>query len=301
VSIVAYEGRGGEIIETESTIEVQAPNASYAVIKATIDSQIATARAFPRRVKHAVNEVKTFATLTLDVAKSCVYALPRGGKSIEGPSARLAEILASCWGNLSVQGRVIEETDRYIVVTGECIDLERNNRRQVEVRRNIVDKYGKKYNADMVAMTANAAISIATRNAIFQVIPRALWEDSYQEVRKVIKGQLKPIEVERTDWLERWGKLGISQDDVLAALGVDYKEDITLDHVILMEGWKNAIDNNETSLHAVFPVTATSEVSQKVQAVAAKIAEVKTTAKPKPEPKAEAKTQDLPWEPGSGG
>lgn len=292
MSIVAYEGRGGEIIETESTIEVQAPNASYAVIKATIDSQIATARAFPRRVKHAVNEVKTLATLTLDVAKSCVYALPRGGKSIEGPSARLAEILASCWGNLSVQGRVVEETEKYIVVTGECLDLERNNRRQVEVRRNIVDKYGKKYNADMVAMTANAAISIATRNAIFQVIPRALWEDSYQEVRKVIKGQLKPIEQERAEWLERWGKLGISQDDVLAALDVEYKEDITLDHVILMEGWKNAIDNGETNLKSVFPITATEAPSQKVQAVTAKISEVKSATKTK----VEAKPQDLKWE-----
>lgn len=297
MSIVAYEGRGGEIVETESSVELQAPNASYAVVKATIDSQIATARAFPRHIKRAINDVKTTATLTLEVAKSCVYALPRGGKSIEGPSARLAEVIASCWGNISVQGRVVEETDKYIVVTGECIDLERNNRRCVEVRRNITDKFGRKYSPDMIAMTANAAISIATRNAIFQVIPRALWEDAYQEVRKVIKGQLKPIEVERADWLATWGKLGIGQDDVLAALGVEYKEDITLDHVILMEGWKNALDNGEASLSSVFPARDAEAPSKKVQAVAAKIAEAKS------KPKVEPKPQEIKWEdePGSDG
>lgn len=293
MSIVQFEGHGGEVVDqSPSTYEVQTLNASYAVVKATIDSQIATARAFRRSVKQSVNEVKTYATLTLDVAKSCVYALPRGGKSIEGPSARLAEILASCWGNLRVQGRVIEETDKYIVVTGECIDLERNNGRCVEVRRNITDKYGKKYNADMVAMTANAAISIATRNAIFQVIPRALWEDSYQEVRKVIKGQLKPIDVERSEWLETWGKRGISQEDVFAALGVNGREEITLDHVILMEGWRNAVDAGEASLKDVFPITGNAAPSQKAQALTAKITEVKSAAKAK----ADAKPQDLKWE-----
>lgn len=298
MSIAPYDSRG-EIMETESSIEMTTPNASYVIVKATIDSQIATARAFRRSIKHAVNEVKSCAGLTLEIAKSCVYALPRGGKTIEGPSARFAEILASCWGNLRVQGRVIEETDRYIVVTGECIDLERNNGRCVEIRRNITDKYGKKYNADMVSMTANAAISIATRNAIFQIVPRALWHDAYEEVRRVIKGSLKPIETERTEWLAYWAGKGVSADKVFAALGVNGREEITLDHIITIEGWNNAIQAGETSMADLFPNQPAISVKATNLTAALKDVKSKPSAdKPQNKP---AQEQDLPWEPGANG
>lgn len=272
MSIAPYENRG-EIMESPSTIEAHTPNASYAVIKATIDSQIATARAFRRDLKRSVNDVKTYAGLTLDVAKSCVYALPRGGKTIEGPSARFAEILASCWGNLRVQGRVIEETATYIVVVGECIDLERNSGRSVEIRRNIVDKYGKKYNPDMVAMTANAAISIATRNAIFQVVPRALWEEAYQDTRAVIKGSLKSIDEERKIWIEFWGGYGVTEDRVYEALNITGRESLTLDHVVQMQGWNNAINTGESTINELFPLKAV--VSVKAQNLTATLADVK--------------------------
>lgn len=263
---------GGEVVETESTIEVTTPGASYALVKATIDSQIATARAFPRNLRRSIAEVKTMAGLTLDIAKSCIYALPRGGKTIEGPSARFAEILASCWGNLSVQGRVVEETDDHIVVIGECIDLERNSRRAVEFRVGIVGKYGK-YNADMINMTANAAIAKATRNAVFQVVPRAFWQGAYDEVRSVIKGSFKPMEEERSEWLAFWKSKGIPAENVYEALGVNGREDITGEHVMTMNGWNTAIEGGETTITDVFPTRVA--VSEKAKNLTATLADVK--------------------------
>lgn len=298
MSTVQYE-RNGEIVESDSTYEVQTPNASYAVIKATIDSQIATARAFRRSITVAINEIKTYAGLTKEIATSCMYSLKRGQNTIDGPSARFAEILASSWGNIRVQGRVIEETDRYIVVAGECIDLERNSGRSVEVRRNITDRYGNKYSADMVAVTANAAISIATRNAIFQVIPRAFWQAAFDEVKTVIKGKLAPIEEERTKWLGTWSAMGVTEARVFEALGVRGRPEITDNHILTMMGWENAIKDRETTVHDIFPIMATSTPSPKAQDLSEKLnaAKAKTTA-PKPAP---AKEQDLPWEPGSNG
>lgn len=297
--IVQMNGqKSTEIMETQSTFEVQTPNASYALVKATIDSQIATARAFPRSIAYAIQEVEELACKSPSVAKSCIYALPRGGKTIEGPSARLAEIVASCWGNLSVQGRVIDETDRFIVVTGECIDLQRNNRCTVEIRRPIIDRNGRMFTSDMIAVTANAAISIAIRNAVFKIVPRALWEDVYQKARETMIGKMKSIDEERADWIKFWEGEDISNERLFDALGVKGVEDISVGHIVRMTGWNNAINSGECGLEDVFPKP--NKPSQKSEALTATLnaakdkAAVKTV--PKPEPKVEAKPQDLKWE-----
>lgn len=47
-------------------------------------------------------------------------------------------------------------------------DLERNVAITYEVRRRIVDKNGRRYKPDMIGVTANAACSIALRNAILR-------------------------------------------------------------------------------------------------------------------------------------
>jgi hypothetical protein len=296
MSITPYENRG-EIMESESSIEMHTQSASYALVKATIDGQIATARAFPRNLRRSVDQVKTMAGLTVDIAKSCVYALPRDGKTIEGPSARFAEILASCWGNISVKGRVIEETDHHITVMGECIDLERNYSASVELRAGIRKKNGAKYSPDMVITTANATTSKALRNAVFKVVPRAFWESAYQEVRSVIKGSLKPIEEERSEWLAFWKSKAVAAESVYEALGVNGREEITGEHIIVMIGWNTALENNEVQITDIFPIQT---VSEKAKNLTATLADVKA----KTASKAQTKSlipEELPDEPGMRG
>lgn len=302
MSIVKFDKSrdGGEIVESESTVEAYSPNATYTLVKATIDSQIATARAFPRSLSRSMARVKTTATLTQGIAKSCVYTLPRGGKAIEGPSVRFAEIVASEWGNLFTQSRVIDETDRYITVIGECIDLERNNRVSIEVRARTTDKYGKPYNDDMKTNAINAASSKARRNAIFQVVPRALWEDAYQEVRQVIAGQYQSIDQVRAQWLDTWGKKGIKPDAVYAALEVNGPEEITLDHCVTMEGWVNALKDGEVQLSDIFVAQPTVSVKAKALTDALhgiKDKPSKSTPQEKPAAK-DAAGADSEWLPG---
>ena len=83
-------------------------NASLAVTlaRAEIDQQIATARALPRSIERAIKNIVTLSTLDEETAAECIYALPRGGKTIRGPSIRFAEIVASQWGNARVGSRV---------------------------------------------------------------------------------------------------------------------------------------------------------------------------------------------------
>src|SRR5450631_3785003 len=86
--------------EATSGLPVNFGNSSLAVslARAEVDQQITTAHAYPRSIARAVKGIMTLATLDEQTAEECVYALPRGGKAIKGPSIRFAEIIGSQWG-----------------------------------------------------------------------------------------------------------------------------------------------------------------------------------------------------------
>ena len=58
-------------------------------------SQIEVAKQFPRDLASCRRRSTEMATADQGTAAGCFYSIPRGGKAIEGPSIRLAEIIAS--------------------------------------------------------------------------------------------------------------------------------------------------------------------------------------------------------------
>jgi hypothetical protein len=150
--------------------------------RAEIDTQISTAKQYPRSIKQFMSDAMAMVTLNEEVAQSCNYGLPRGGKIITGPSVRFAEIIYSAWGNARAGTRIIHEDGRFITAQGVCHDLQRNTMITKDVKRRITDKYGKTYNDDMVGVTGNAASSVALRNAILSVIPKAFLEPLRQRL-----------------------------------------------------------------------------------------------------------------------
>lgn len=55
-----------------------------AVERANVDSQVATAKQYPRSIKRCIDNSIAMATMDVETAQSCGYALPRGGKPITG-------------------------------------------------------------------------------------------------------------------------------------------------------------------------------------------------------------------------
>jgi hypothetical protein len=177
--------------QDESTQDVHHAGALEQLARGEIDIQIATARRFPRSIEVFQKKALSMATIDEETAASCFYVLPKrkgSEKAIEGPSARLAEIVASAWGHMAIAGRIVEEGDRFIVAQGAAWDLENNVRRAVEVRRRITTRDGGRFSDDMIAVTCNAAIAIATRNAVFQIVPQAYTRQIYHECRAVAVG-----------------------------------------------------------------------------------------------------------------
>ena len=64
----------------------------------------------------------------------------------------------------------------------------------------------------------------------------------------VIRGDVKTLGERRDRALQLWTGAGISQDRVFAALGVSGIQDITLDHLVDMEGMRAAMKNGEATL-----------------------------------------------------
>ena len=114
-----------EVISSEIVVP-----ALESMFKAEIDMSIATARKYPRQLSSVKKDMISFATLDQETAEGCFYSLPRGGKTIQGPSVRLAEIAVSCYGNIRAGSRILQcVTDGpnpHVLVQAEAMDLERN-------------------------------------------------------------------------------------------------------------------------------------------------------------------------------
>lgn len=218
-----------------------------------VNAQVATARQYPRSIATFIRRATEMATLTPEIAGSCVYALPRGGKAIEGPSARLAEIVAHAWGNLRIQAGATENDDRYITARGEAWDVESNVAIAFEVRRRITDSKGATYNDDMITVTGNAAASIALRNAVFKAVPSSFWKPIYQKCRQVIAGDSKTFASRRDDMLKAFLVAGVTNERLCAGLGLKGVADLTLDHMATLVGVLNALKEGETTVEAAFP------------------------------------------------
>ena len=222
------------------------------ISRAEIDQQIATARAFPRSIKRFVTECMDMATLNEQVAADCIYALPRDGKTVEGPSARLAEIVASAWGNCRAGSRIVAEDAEFVTAQGVFQDLERNVSITYEVRRRITDRSGRRYKPDMIAVTGNAACSIALRNAVFKGVPKAFWSGIYDAARQAAVGDAKTIANKRADALAYLQKMGVTADQVVAVLNVGGIEDIGTDQLATLRGLITAIKDGDTTVDQAF-------------------------------------------------
>lgn len=243
-----------EVLDPEtSTMDVAADMSSLALMtRGEIDVQISTAKRYPRSLKTFKDKALAMATLDEETAESCMYALPRGGKTIDGPSARMAEVLQSAYGNMRIAGSIVDVADKVVVARGICWDLENNVAKSVEVRRRITKKDGKRFDDDMITVASNAAISIATRNVVLQIIPQSFWRPIYLACRQIVAGDAKTLSARREAMIDHFMKMGVLPDKVFASIDVRGVEDITLDHLVTLKGVASAIKNGETSIDNAF-------------------------------------------------
>lgn len=243
-------------METQQ-VEVVATDAIGAIERAQVDVQISTARKYPRTLSAVKQRMLSFATLDEETAASCFYTLParRGGddKPIQGPSVRMAEIALASYQHVKAGSRIIADDGKFIVAQAVVHDLENNVAVSIEVRRRVTNKRGERFSDDMIAVTGNAACSIALRNAVFRVVPRALINPVFDAAKRVAVGDVKSLTTKRSQVLGRLKQMGAKESSILTAVGAEKVEDIDLDKLEILIGLGTSIKDGEVSLEEAFP------------------------------------------------
>lgn len=243
-------------LENYEVLQVEAQNVQSvpvdALERANVDSQVATAKQYPRSIRRSIDNSIVMATMDPETAQSCGYALPRGGKPITGPSVHLAKIIVSNWGNMRTEAKVVQITDKQIISRGTAWDLETNVASAFEVRRSIIDKKGNRFSDDMITVTGNAANSIAYRNAVFSVVPKAVVDKVYKAAQKSITGDLSDTEKllkRRTDAInffkDEWG---ITEEEIIKLCGKQTVNQIKADEIALLLGMAQSLKDGDTTV-----------------------------------------------------
>ena len=264
-------------------IEVKQAEMLTAIDRAEVDIQIATAKQYPRDVNVVLNKIATYATMDRETAEDCFYSLKRKDANgqdaiIEGLSVRMAEIIAGAWGNLRVQTRIIGNDGRMITAQAICHDLETNFAVSKEVKRSIMTKKGYTYSQDMQVVTGNAASSIAFRNAVLTVIPKAVTKRIINDVKKVALGQDIDLEKRRKAIIEYFGNLGVTERQLFNYLGISKIEEIDKEKVFELRATANAIKEGSTTIQETFVRPAAEDKKQAEGEKAAKSAQAKAEA-----------------------
>lgn len=239
-----------EVLPVEAQSLQQAP--VDVLERANVDSQVATAKQYPRNIRRSIDNSIVMATMDNETAQSCGYALPRGGKPITGPSVHLAKIIVSNWGNMRTEAKVVQITDKQIISRGTAWDLETNVASAFEVRRSIIDKKGNRFSDDMITVTGNAANSIAYRNAVFSVVPKAVVDKVYKAAQKCITGDLSDNEKllkRRTDAINYFNdEWGITEEEVVKLCGKQTVNQIKADEIALLLGMVQSLKDGDTTV-----------------------------------------------------
>lgn len=255
---------------------ISSSDALSAVTSAEIDKQIATAHQYPRNVASCMQNITALALLDEDIAGSCYYHLERTDKNgekaiIEGPSIRLAEIVAANWGNLRIGTRVVGNDGRMVTVEAVCHDLESNVAVSQQQVRSIVTRNGKTYSNDMQTLTINAASAIALRNAINKVIPMAITRKVVEQCKSMVRGKAAELPEKRQKLVAAFASIGVSREQLLAKLGIASVDEITADMVVSLRGLYTSLKDGNSTVEEEFPrPAAPTEEQSQTQTVAAK-------------------------------
>ena len=265
----------------EEIITVNSADMLEAINRSEIDMQIATAKRFPRNVEQAKKRIMDLACQDKDIAYNCFYHLERTERKqdehgqwrdvktvIEGLSVRMAEIIATSWGNLRVAARIIGNDGKMITAQGVCHDLETNVAVSMETKRSITYSSGKTYSQDMQVVTGNAASSIAFRNAVLKVVPKVVIGDIITSIQAKAKEQIQArgIPDQWRDCVAAFQKMGVKEDTLLEWLGEGRtRDDIVADDIMRLGGVYTAINEGTTTVAEVF----VKPKEQKAQADAA--------------------------------
>ncbi len=196
------------------------------------------------------------------LAGAAFYSFKRGGETISGPTIRLAEELARCWGNIDFGTK---ELSRKIGAAGQpgesemmafAWDKETNTMSsQSFTVRHTRDKTGGATlltsDRDIYEKTANEGAR-RLRARILAVLPPDLIEGAIQQCKLTLQGGSEmPLSDRINRMVAAFGKLGVTPQMLIEHLGHPFA-DTTPDELGDLIGFHNAIRDRQATIDEIF-------------------------------------------------
>lgn len=211
---------------------------------AEAQGQLVLAKKFPRNLNEAYEELTEACKLPA-FANAAFYSVPRAGGKVTGPSIRLAEEVARCYGNFQYGHRELSRGDGKSEVEVYAWDMEKNNRsiRQITVMHTRDTKDGQvrlRDQKDIDDKIANVA-SKQVRGRILALLPKWMVEAAVEECKKTIAGANdEPVSVRVRKMVAAFAKFGVTVAHLEKHLG-HVLDETTLDELVDLTGVFNAI------------------------------------------------------------
>jgi hypothetical protein len=202
----------------QSMIEVASARAAQEVQAAMI-----IAKRFPRDEMQAHTRIVQ-ACKRKALAEHAMYAYPRGGQMVTGPSIRLAEVLAQSWGNLDCGLIELEQRKGESTMMAYAWDLETNSRNSKTFQVRHERKSGQRITPltdprDIYEICANQGAR-RIRACILAVIPGDIVESAITECEKTLAGNNQtPITDRARQMVVAFLNFGVTQEMIERRLG----------------------------------------------------------------------------------
>ncbi|PEQ84217.1 hypothetical protein COJ38_21530 [Bacillus cereus] len=176
-------------VTTEAMVSRQAQEVQMAMY---------VAKNFPRDTYDAFQRIMKECERKL-VAENAVYQYPKGGQKVQGPSIRLAEVIARNWGNIDYGIIELDQKDGESSMMAYAWDLETNTRQTkiftVKHERKAKGKTNKLTDSrDVYELTANMGTR-RMRACILGIIPGDIVDAAVQKCNDtLVNGQKEPLE-----------------------------------------------------------------------------------------------------------
>lgn len=190
---------------------------------AEAQGKLIVAKRFPRDQAEAFERVMN-ACARPGLAATAFYSYSRGTEKISGPSIRLAEELARCWGNIDYGLRELSNRDGVSEMEAYAWDLETNTQssqkftvRHIRDTRNGAKELGEQ--RDIYELTANMGAR-RLRARILAILPDDLVDAAVRQCRKTIAGDnSKPLKDRIKDMISAFSPLGVTAKHIGEYLG----------------------------------------------------------------------------------
>lgn len=220
------------------------------------------AKQFPRDEVLAFTKVMQ-ACQRHDFAEKATYSYPRSGATISGPSIRLAEEIARCWGNIDFGIKELSQKDGESEMMAYAWDLETNTRSS----QNFAVKHVRDANGSVKKLTTQRDIYENNANnagrrlraRILAIIPPDLVNAAVEECKRTLAGKNDVPLIDRAkNMLMAFSKVGVKKSLIEKRLGHPI-EDITGEEIAEYKGILNSIKEGVTGISSWFDFSADGE------------------------------------------